>query len=85
MLLNIAILLSDMNSFIFTQLNGFMHRYVTQTIRFRHIIKEFQVLLINPNNSIQHYSFVTTQLNGSKYCNVSQTIQLNINHLFTLS
>ena len=46
-------------------------------------IKEFQVLLINTNNSIQHYSFVSTQLNSFKVCYVSLTIQLNICHLFT--
>ena len=51
----------------------------------RHTVKEFQVLLINTDNSIQHYSFISTQLNGSKYCYVSLTIQLNRSHLFTYS
>ena len=43
---------ANINSFICTQLNGFEHCYVILTIQFRHIVKEFQVLLINPNNSI---------------------------------
>ena len=46
-------------------------------------VKEFQVLLFNTNNSIQHHSFICTQLKGSKYCYVSLTIQLSIYHLFT--
>ena len=50
-----------------------------------HTFKEFQVLLFNTNNSIQHYSFVYTQLNGFKYCYVSVTIQLNNSHfLYTV-
>ena len=44
----------------------------------RHTVKEFQVLLFNTNNSIQHYSFIGTELNGSKYCYASLNIQLNI-------
>ena len=72
-----------MNSFIYKQLNGFKHRYVKLTIQSRDIVKEFQVLLINTNNSVQHYSFVSTQLNGSKYCYVSLTIQLKISHFLT--
>ena len=52
------ILLSNINSFICMQLNGFKHCYVTLTIQFRYTVKESQVLLINPNNSIQHYSFI---------------------------
>ena len=41
-----------------------------------HIVKEFQVLLINTDISIQHYSFICTQLNGFMFCYVSLTIQL---------
>ena len=48
--------------FSFTSLkkrdNGFKHYYITLTNQFRHTVKEYQVLLINANNSIQHYSFV---------------------------
>ena len=58
MVLNIA----NINSFISTQLNGFKHHYLKLTTQFRNTVKEFQVLLINTNNSIQHYSFVNTQL-----------------------
>ena len=71
--------IANINSFICTQLYHFKHYHITQTIQFRHTVKEFQVLLINTNNSIQHYSFNSTQLNCSK----SLTIQLNISHLFT--
>ena len=81
-LINFPVTLPNINSFISTQLNGFKHRHVTQTIQFRNTVNEFQVLLINTYNSIQHYSFVSTELNGSKYCNVSLRIQLNIRHLF---
>ena len=49
-------------------------------IQFRLTVKEFQVLLINTNDAIQHYSFVCTQLNDSNYCYVSLAIQLNISH-----
>ena len=49
------ILLSNINSFICTLFNGFQHHYVTLTIQFKHTVKEFQVLLINTNNSTQHY------------------------------
>ena len=38
-------------------------------------MKWWQVLLINTNCSIQHYSFIWAQLNGSKYCYVSLTHQ----------
>ena len=52
---------------------------------FRLTVKEFQVLLINTNNSIQHYSFTGTYLNnGFLYYYESQTIQSNINHLFNI-
>ena len=34
------------------------------------MFKWFQVLLVNTNDSIQHYSFVCMQLNGSMYCYV---------------
>ena len=47
-----------------------------------HTVKEFQVLLMNINNSIRHYLFVCTQLSGSKYCYVSLTIK---QHLFVYS
>ena len=50
------------NSFICTQLNVFRHWYVTLTIQFRYTVKEYQVLIINSNTSIHHYSFVSTQL-----------------------
>ena len=50
----------NINSFICTQLNGFKHHYVTLIIQFRHTIKEFQVLLIRNNNSIQHYLFISS-------------------------
>ena len=43
---------------MYTQLNGFKHRYVQLTIR--RTIKEFQVLLINTNNSIQYKTFFST-------------------------
>ena len=43
----------------------------------------FRVLLLNTNNSIQHYSFISTQLNYSKYCYVSLTIQLNMSFVNT--
>ena len=46
-------------------------------IQCRHIVKEFQVLLINTNNHIQLYEFVYTQLNDSKYWYVSLTKQLS--------
>ena len=57
-----------MDSFICAHLNGFKHRYETLTILFRYTVKDFQVLLINTNNSIQNYSFISPQLNSSKYC-----------------
>ena len=77
--------ITNINSFICTQLNGFKHHYVMLIIQLRHTVKEFQVLLINTNNSIQHNLINSTQLNCSKYCYVSLTIQLNISHLFTHS
>ena len=80
----LQIFLCKINNFICTQLNVFKYRYVTLTIQFKHTIREFQVLLINTNNSIQHYmEIVSIQLNCYKYCYVSLTIQLNISHLFT--
>ena len=30
-----------------------------------HAVKEFQILLLNTNDIIQHYSFICTLLNGS--------------------
>ena len=53
--------------------------------QFRITVKEFQVLPLNTNNFIQHFSFICTQLNSSRYCYVSLTIQLNISHFFTHS
>ena len=47
-------------SFICTQLNSIKSYYITLTIQFRYTVNEFQILLINTNNSIQHYSFVCT-------------------------
>ena len=70
-------------SFICTQSNGSLYGYVIPIIHLMHIVNEFQVLLFNTNNSVQHYSFIYTQFSDSKYCYVSQTIQLNISHLFT--
>ena len=49
------------------------------TIQSRHAVNEFQVLRINTNNPIQHFSFVRTQLNW--VC----TINNSINHLFAHS
>ena len=49
--------------------------YVIPIIQFRHTVNEFQVLVFNTNNSIQHFSFVNIQLNCFKYCYVSVTIQ----------
>ena len=60
-----------------------MYCYVIPIIQYGHTSKEFQVLLFNTNNCIQHYSFVCTQLNDSKYYYVSLTIQLNMRHLFS--
>ena len=45
-------------------------------------VKEFQVLLSDANNSIQHYTFVCISLNDSQFYYVSLTIQLYINQLF---
>ena len=78
-------LLSNISSFICTQLNDLKYRYVTLTTQLTHTVKEFQVLLINTNNSIQYHAVVSTQLNGSKNCYVSITIQLNLSYLFTHS
>ena len=64
------------------------HGYDTplhNTIQFWRTVEEFQILLINTNNSFQHYPFVCTQFNCSKYCYASLTIQLNIHHLFAHS
>ena len=49
------------DSFISTQLNGFKHCFVTLTIYFNYTVKEFQVFLINTNNSIKHYLFFSTE------------------------
>ena len=49
-------------SFVYAQLNAF--KYCSPLLAH---IKCFQVLLLNINNSSQHYSFVYTQLNGFKY------------------
>ena len=38
-------------------------------------MREFQVLLFNTNNSIQHYSFISIQSNDSKYYYVIPIIQ----------
>ena len=62
--------------------NSSMYCYVMPTIQFRHTVKEFQVLLLNNNYSIQHYSIFCTRLNEYKYCYVSLKFQLNIRHLF---
>ena len=42
------------------------------------MVKEFQLLLFNTHNSIQHYSFIYTKLNDPNYCYLSLTIQFNI-------
>ena len=41
---------------------------------------EFQVLLFNTNNSIQHYLFICPQFNAFKYCRIWLWIQLDISH-----
>ena len=74
------ILLFNLYSFIDTQWNGFKYCYVTLTVYLNSIVKAFQELLINTNNSIQHYSFISTQLNCSEYYYVLPKIQLNISH-----
>ena len=43
---------TNINSFIWTHLNGFKHHYVSLPIEFRLTLKEFQVFPINTNNSI---------------------------------
>ena len=45
-----------------TQLNGANYYYVILIIQFRPTVKEFQVLLFNTNNYLQHYSFICTQI-----------------------
>ena len=50
-----------------------------------HIVKWFQVLLFNINDSLPCYSFVCVKLNGFKYCYLIVVIQFNINHLFAHS
>ena len=55
-------------------MNGFKYCYVILIIQFRHKVKEFQVLLSNTDNSIQHYLLVCTQLNACKYYNVTLTV-----------
>ena len=42
------------DSFIYTQSKGLKYCYVIAIIQFGHTVKEFQVLLFNTNNSIQH-------------------------------
>ena len=49
------------------------------------MVKWFQVLLFNTNNSVQHYSFVYRQLNNSKYGYVIVIIVFNINYIFANS
>ena len=68
-------------SFIYTESIDSKNCFVIPVIQFMHSVKEFQVLLFNTNNSIQHYTFIFTQLNGSKNYNGSLTIQLE-SHLF---
>ena len=70
-------------SFICIQSNSSKYCYLIPIIKFRHIVKKFQVLLFNTNNSTQHYSFVCPQISGSRYCDVAVITHLNINHLFT--
>ena len=74
----------DNTSFICTQLNGFKYSYVISIIQFRHTGEEFQVLLLNINNSIQHYLFVCAQLNASSLFLYEQNIQLD-SHLLSYS
>ena len=58
-------------------MNGFKHN--NNSIRLT--IKEFQVLLLNTNNSSNFTFFLRTQLNCCKYWCVSSTMNLNISHL----
>ena len=44
-------------SIIFTQIDGSKYCYVIPIIQLRLPVKEYQVLLFNTNNSIQHYSY----------------------------
>ena len=55
------------------------------SVYYSHTVKCFLVLLINTNNSVQHYSFVCIQLNGFKHCYVILIIQFNIDNLFAYS
>ena len=55
-----------------TLLNGFNYYYLTVIIQFNiiHLLadsKWLQLLLFNPNHSIEHSSFICTESNGSKY------------------
>ena len=50
--------LNEPELIFYTQWNGFKYCYVIQINQFRHTVKEFQVLLFNINNFIQHYPFV---------------------------
>ena len=48
------------DSFICSESNGSKYCDVITIFRFRHTVKEFQVLLSNTNNSIELYSFICT-------------------------
>ena len=84
------------NSFIYTQLNGSKHCYVSLTTIYWHTEKWFRVLRFNTNNSVEHYSFICTpskliknqsfvytQLNSQRV--LFLTIWFNISHSFALS
>ena len=45
-----------------------------------HTVKWFQVLPLDTNNSIQHFSFACKQLNDSKYCDIILIIKLHKSH-----
>ena len=51
-----------------------------ELIVFLHMVKWFQVLLCNTNNSIKHQSFVYTQLNDQTV--LFPKIKFSISHLF---
>ena len=67
------------NSFICTQSNSCKYCYVILIFQFRHIFKEFQVLLRINDNSIKQ-TLVYIQLNGQRV--LFLTTRLNGSHLF---
>ena len=51
---------------------------IIQIIHFKRTVKEFMVLLLNTNTSIQHFSFSCTELICSKYCYILLCITDNL-------